>query len=175
MVCRRTAISSFPRAVIAMFVLGLAFLPVARFSRWLLSNCSHCSLLEASRLEQLPDNLLVGPVVLPSTLFSTSWHKTGCKIIKILFLSVRAHYLECPVLLYLRTLLCCYRFLLPFRKGPTPPQCPLRDFTLPHVRNFRLFASRPPALRSFLRSCRVLSYFPHVAPVSFSVLWCRCR
>jgi hypothetical protein len=58
---RRTAISSFPRAVLVTSVIGLAFFPVAQFSRWFLSNRSRCSLLKAVHSEQFPHRVPITP------------------------------------------------------------------------------------------------------------------
>jgi hypothetical protein len=69
MAYRRTAISSFPRAVLATSVLGLIFLPVARFSRCLLSNPFRCSLLKTDSPERLPDKVRAGPSLSPSSFF----------------------------------------------------------------------------------------------------------
>jgi hypothetical protein len=46
------------------------FFPMARFSRWLLSNCSRCYLLNAVRLKRFPDKARAGPVVPPSSSIS---------------------------------------------------------------------------------------------------------
>jgi hypothetical protein len=43
--------------------------PMARFSRWLLSNCSRCSLLKAARAERFPDKVRAGPGVPPLSSF----------------------------------------------------------------------------------------------------------
>jgi hypothetical protein len=43
--------------------------PVARCSRWLLSNCSRCSHLEAAHPKGFPDKVQVGPGVPPSSMF----------------------------------------------------------------------------------------------------------
>jgi hypothetical protein len=62
-----TAISSLPKGVLVMSVIGLTFLPAARFSWWLLSNRSHCSLLKAVRPEWFPHRVPVGPGVSASS------------------------------------------------------------------------------------------------------------
>jgi hypothetical protein len=66
---RRTAISIFLSALLAMSMLGLTFLPMAWFARCLLSNCSCCSLLTAARPERLPDKVPASPGLLPSSFF----------------------------------------------------------------------------------------------------------
>jgi hypothetical protein len=52
-------------------VIGLALpsFPVTQFSRWLFSNCSHCSLLKAARPERFPDKMPAGPVLLLTSSF----------------------------------------------------------------------------------------------------------
>jgi hypothetical protein len=65
-----TAISSFPKAVLVTCVLGLTFLPVALFSRRLLSNPSRCSILKDARPEQFPDKVPVDSDLSPSSSFS---------------------------------------------------------------------------------------------------------
>jgi hypothetical protein len=47
-----------------------SFSPVARFSRWLLSNCFRCSLLKATRPEPFPHKMVFGPGLLPSFFWS---------------------------------------------------------------------------------------------------------
>jgi hypothetical protein len=92
MTYRRTATSSYPRAV-----LGLTFLPMARFSWCLLSNHSCCSLLKAACPEQFPHRVPVGPG-LPAS--SSGW----CS----------QKFLEWSILLHLWLLHCCYWSLFCF-------------------------------------------------------------
>jgi hypothetical protein len=108
MAYRRTAIF-FPRSMLATSLIGLTFLPVARFSRCLLSNCSRCSLLKAARPERFPHRVPVGP----GLSLSSCW--CGRK------------FREWSVLSYLWLLL-CEPSLLSFRRGPTPPQCQVTHF-----------------------------------------------
>jgi hypothetical protein len=61
------------------------------FPRCLLSNHSHCSLLKAAHPKRLPDKVPVCPGLSQSSCFSNWW---------------RQNYLEWPVLLHLRLLLC---------------------------------------------------------------------
>jgi hypothetical protein len=85
-------------------LLGLTFLPVARFSWWLLSNRSH-SLLKAAHPEQFPQRVPVGPGLSPPSCFSVWWGE---------------NYLECLVLLHLHFLHSA-QSLLSFLRGRTPP------------------------------------------------------
>jgi hypothetical protein len=62
MAYRCTAIRSVPRAVLVTSVIGLTFLPVARFPRWLFSRCPRCSLPKAA----CPDKVRACPGVPPS-------------------------------------------------------------------------------------------------------------
>jgi hypothetical protein len=66
---RYTAISSFLRAVLAISVTGLTFLPVPNFSWWLLCNRSCCSHLKTAHPKRLPDKVPVSPGVLPVSFF----------------------------------------------------------------------------------------------------------
>jgi hypothetical protein len=113
------------------------FSPVARFSQWLLSNCSRCSLLKAAHPERFPHGMPVSPGVLPSTFFSTSWHTTGCRQYRSFFWFVWANYLEeWLVLLCLRLLLCVQSLLLFWRgANPPPPQYPNTHFSNPDGRS----------------------------------------
>jgi hypothetical protein len=76
--------------VLVTSVTSLAFLPVARFSRWFLPNRSRCSLLKGARLDGFPDKDRAGPSLPPSSSFGRCGQ----------------NYLQCPVFLYLRLLLC---------------------------------------------------------------------
>jgi hypothetical protein len=67
---------------------------VAGFSRWLLFNYSHCSLLKVARPEQLPDKLQAGPYV-PS---SCSSGRCGKK------------FREWPAILHFRLIVCSLFF-----------------------------------------------------------------
>jgi hypothetical protein len=69
MAYRQTAIYSFPRAVLETSVLGLTFLPVARFAPCLLPNSSYCSLLKAARPEWLNEKVRAGPGLSSSSSF----------------------------------------------------------------------------------------------------------
>jgi hypothetical protein len=108
-VYRCVTVPSFPRAVLVTSVIGFTFLLVAHFSQWLLSNHSCCSPL---RTKQLPDKVRANPGVSPSSCFSDRWGQ---------------NYLEWPVLLHLRLLL-CVQSLLSFQRSSTPPQCPVIHF-----------------------------------------------
>jgi hypothetical protein len=70
MIYRRAAISPFLRAVLATSMIGLFFLPVAQFSRCLLSNRYRCSLLKSDRPERLPDKVPILPNLSPSSCLS---------------------------------------------------------------------------------------------------------
>jgi hypothetical protein len=117
-----------PRAV-----LGFTFLPVARFSRWLHSNRSRCSLLKVARPERFPVRVLVGPG-LYTLLSPVGW---GQKFREWSLLLLRV------------------RFLFPFRRLPAPPQFFDTRFLSPDIR-LRLYASRPPA-HSFVRGPHTMS------------------
>jgi hypothetical protein len=65
----------FTEAVLTTSVLSLTFLPVARFSRWLFSNSSRCSLLKAARPKQSPHRVPVDPGTSPSSCFSDRWRQ----------------------------------------------------------------------------------------------------
>jgi hypothetical protein len=58
------------------------------------------------------------------------WHTTRCKQQRSFFQSVRTKYLEWPGLLHLWLLL-CVPSLLSFRRGPSPPQCPVTQVPQP--------------------------------------------
>jgi hypothetical protein len=68
MAYRRTAISSFLRAVLVMSVIGLAFLPCGLVFT-VLPDCSCCSLLKATCSEWFPDKVSAGQSVPPSSFF----------------------------------------------------------------------------------------------------------
>jgi hypothetical protein len=95
-------------------MIGLTFVPLARFSGCLLSNCSRCSLLKALRPNRFPHRVTVGPGVSPSSCFCDRW---GQK------------FPEWSMLLHPVFLISCCRSLLSFRREPTPPQCPIPHFT----------------------------------------------
>jgi hypothetical protein len=77
-----------------MSVIGLAFLPMARFWQGLFSNCSHCSLLKAIRPELFPDKVQAGPGVPPSSLFFSE----GCACEVLFFFFQRGPTPpQCPV------------------------------------------------------------------------------
>jgi hypothetical protein len=59
---------------------------MARFSRWLLSNCSYCSLLKAVCPEWFPDKVWAGPGVPPSSFFFSK----GCALDVSSFISEKA-------------------------------------------------------------------------------------
>jgi hypothetical protein len=65
------------------FVIGLTFLPIARFSRCLVSNRSRCSLFKAARPERFSDKVRADTDVPPST---SIWGSAG---------SCLPHYLYC--------------------------------------------------------------------------------
>jgi hypothetical protein len=99
MAYRHTTIS-FLRNVLAMSVIGLTFLPVAQFSRCLLSKCSCYSLLKAIRPKRLPDKMQASPGVLSSSSSGLCSHK----------------FRQWSMLLHLWLLLCVLSLLLIWRR-----------------------------------------------------------
>jgi hypothetical protein len=75
MVYRRAAISPFPRALLATSMIGLFFIPVAQFSRCLLSNRYRCFLLKPGRPERLPDKVPILPNLTPPSCLSDRWEE----------------------------------------------------------------------------------------------------
>jgi hypothetical protein len=108
-------------------VTGLTFLPMARFARYLLCNCSPCSVLKAARPQRYPYRVTVSPGLSPSSCFSDRWGQ-NC--------------LELPMLLHLLLLL-CVQSLLSFRRVPTPPQCPDPHFSQSNGRTDYLLCDIP--------------------------------
>jgi hypothetical protein len=132
MAYRHTPISSFPRAVLAISVIGLTFFPMARLVR------SCCSLLKATHSELLPDKVPVGPGLSPSSYFSNP--RGQCS-------------LERTELLHL-CLLLCVQTPFPFWRGLTPWQCPVPHFSNPDGRScYSLIANIP--LRSEESTSRI--------------------
>jgi hypothetical protein len=110
---RRISIPYFPSAVPVTSRIGFIFLPVARFSRCLLSNCFRCSLLKAARTERFHGRVPVGICLTPSSCFPDRWLQM-----------IRGW----SMLLHFRLLIRCKWSLLSFRMEPNPPQCPIIHF-----------------------------------------------
>jgi hypothetical protein len=64
---RHTVISSFLRAMLVMLLVSASF-PMAQFWRWLLSNCSRCSILKVARPKRFLDKVQDGPGVPSSSI-----------------------------------------------------------------------------------------------------------
>jgi hypothetical protein len=82
---KHTAIYSFPRAVLVMSVIGLAFLPRGLFSLWLLTHCSCCSLLKAACPEQFADKVRAGPGVSSTSIYGCAGSNTPHHLSRWLF------------------------------------------------------------------------------------------
>jgi hypothetical protein len=156
MAYRRTAIYPSPRAVLATSVIGLIFLPVARFSRCLLSNCYRCSLLKADHPEPLPDKVPVSPDLSPPSCLSDRWGKLPRVSGASTFPSLT---------------LCAVSFFV--LEGADTSTISIPSFSATRC-EYRLLASQSPARKSTWRSSWTPTCFLEVPAVPGLVHLCRC-